>query len=58
MEGSGRVGKSEEVGFEGRLEGIELRTVADVFGEGVPEGGGGDTEGPVPQGSVLGYGKG
>lgn len=42
LEGSDRVG-------------IELHTVTDVFGEGIPEGWGGDTEGPVPKGSVCGF---
>ena len=49
-------GNAEEVSLEGGLEVIDVGAGADGDGEGVPEGGGGDAEGSVPQGSVLGHG--
>ena len=43
--------------LEQLFEGGWVRTVTDVFGEGVPEGGGGYGKGSVAPGVVLGPGR-
>ena len=48
----------EEIGFKLTFEGTECIRVSVGQREGVPEGRGGDGEGSVPQGAILGLGDG
>ena len=52
------VGGPEEIGFKLTFEGTECIRVSDGQREGFPEGRGGDGEGSVPQGAILGLGDG
>ena len=52
------VGGPEEIGFKLTFEGTECIRVSDGQREGVPEGRGGDGEGSVTQGAILGLGDG
>ena len=48
------VGGPEEIGFKSTFVDLQCIRVSDGQREGVPEGRGGDGEGSVPQGAVLG----